>query len=96
MYELVEEAVAVGDLVRLMTLRQGKANLYEFTIEPNSSLAGKRVGSIDFPLDTTLVSILREGQVITPSKDDSVEIGDELLFVSVEAQEPALEALLKG
>lgn len=93
---LVEEAVAVGDLVRLMTLRQGKANLYEFTIEPSSSLAGKRVGSIEFPLDTTLVSILREGQVITPSKDDSIEIGDELLFVSVEAQESALEALLKG
>lgn len=93
---LVEEAVAVGDLVRLMTLRQGKANLYEFTIEQGSSLAGKRVGAINFPIDTTLVSILREGQVITPSKDDSVEIGDELLFVSVEEQESALEALLKG
>ena len=28
---LVEEAVTVGDLVRLMTFRQGQANLVELT-----------------------------------------------------------------
>ncbi|MEY4493006.1 MAG: hypothetical protein RL355_355 [Actinomycetota bacterium] len=93
---LVEEAVAVGDLVKLMSLRQGQANLYEFTVEANSALAGKRVGDVHFPIDTTLLAILREHQVITPSKDDPVEVGDELLFVSVEEQEKALEKLLKG
>jgi trk system potassium uptake protein TrkA len=93
---LVEEAVAVGDLVKLMSLRQGQANLYEFTVEANSALAGKRVGDIPFPIDTTLLAILREHQVITPSKDDPVEVGDELLFVSIEEQEKALEKLLKG
>ncbi len=29
---MVEEAVSVGDLVRLLTLRQGKANLVEVTL----------------------------------------------------------------
>ena len=32
---LVEEAVSVGDLVRLMTFRQGQANLVEITLPPH-------------------------------------------------------------
>ena len=93
---LVEEAVSVGDLVKLMSLRQGQANLYEYTVEANSALAGKRVGDVHFPIDTSLLAILRERQVITPSKDDPVEVGDELLFVSIDEQESALKKLLKG
>ena len=93
---LVEEAVTVGDLIRLMTLRQGQANLLEYTVEANSSLAGKRVGDVAWPIDTNLVAILREKQVITPSADDPLESGDELLFIAVEQQEEALAKLLKG
>ena len=40
---LVEEAVAVGDLVRLMTLRQGQANLVEVTLPAHTPLAGAPV-----------------------------------------------------
>lgn len=93
---LVEEAVTVGDLVRLMSLKQGQTSLYEYTVESTSSLIGKRVGDVHWPADTTLVAILREKQVITPSNDDSLEIGDELLFLSVQIQEENLEKLLKG
>ena len=35
---LVEEAVAVGDLVRLMTFRQGQANLVEITLPEDTPL----------------------------------------------------------
>jgi trk system potassium uptake protein TrkA len=93
---LVEEAVTTGDLVRLMSLRHGQANLLEFTLEGSSKLVGRRVGDVAWPGDTTLVAILRERQVITPSGDDPLEAGDELLFISVEEQESALEKLLKS
>src|SRR5215470_11156295 len=43
---LVEEAVSVGDLVRLMTFRQGEANLVELTLPEDAPLAGERVGSV--------------------------------------------------
>lgn len=39
---VVEEAVSVGDLVRLMTLRQGQANLVEVTLPEATPLAGGR------------------------------------------------------
>lgn len=91
---LVEEAVSVGDLVRLMTLRQGKANLVEITLPANTPLAGKAVGKIAVPRDAALVTILRGGRVIVPQKDDSVEGGDELLFVATVDVEGELREVL--
>ncbi len=91
---LVEEAVTVGDIVRLMTFRQGDANLVELTLAPESGVIGKRVDEVIWPMDTALVAIVRHGRVITPTPDDTLEAGDELLFVSAEDQEEALEDLL--
>jgi trk system potassium uptake protein len=91
---LVEEAVSVGDLVRLMTFRQSDATLVELTIPADAQLAGQRVGSIDWPADTALVAILRDGRVIVPSSDDPLECGDELLFVTSQDVEAELARLL--
>lgn len=91
---LVEEAVTVGDLVRLMTFRQGNANLVELTLAAESRVVGLRVDEVDWPTDTALVAIIREGRVIAPTPDDTLETGDELLFVSAQDQEEQLENLL--
>ncbi len=87
---LVEEAVSVGDLVRLMTFRQGQANLVELTLPPNTPLAGKPVRKLDLPRDAALVTILRGGRVIVPQRDDPLEGGDELIFIAPAEAEPAL------
>ncbi len=87
---LVEEAVSVGDLVRLITLRQGQANLVEITLPANTALAGKPVRKMALPRDTALVTILRGGRVIVPQPDDPLEGGDELLFVAAGEAEDEL------
>jgi trk system potassium uptake protein len=91
---LVEEAVSVGDLVRLMTFRQSEASLVELTMPADAPLAGQRVGSIGWPPDTALVAILRDGRVIVPGGDDPLEAGDELLFVTSQDVEQELAVLL--
>jgi trk system potassium uptake protein TrkA len=91
---LVEEAVSVGDLVRLMTFRQGEANLVELTLPEDAPLSGKRVGSVAWPHNTALVAILREGRVLVPTSDDTLEAGDELLFVATQDVEDELGDLL--
>ena len=93
---LVEEAVSVGDLVRLMTFRQSDANLVELTMPADAPLSGQRVGDIDWPVDTALVALLREGRVIVPHDDDPLEPGDELLFVTNEDVEDQLGELLSA
>ena len=91
---LVEEAVSVGDLVRLMTFRQSEASLVELTLSADAPLVGRRFGDIDWPTDTALVAILREGRVIVPQPDDLLEAGDELLFVASQDVEDQLASLL--
>ena len=93
---LVEEAVTVGDLVRLMTFREGNANLVEITLPAATGLAGTRVGDLALPEDVALVAVLRDARVITPSPDDTVEADDELLFVCAPDQEDALGQLFDG
>ena len=93
---LVEEAVSVGDLVRLMTFRQGEANLVELTLPEDAPLAGQLVGSVIWPRDTALVAILREGRVLVPSPDDTLEAGDELMFVASQDVEDELGELLSA
>ncbi len=91
---LVEEAVTVGDLVRLFTLRQGQANLVEVTLPQGASIAGRPVRDLDLPRDSALVTILRGGRVIVPQPDEPLEVGDELLFVaSTEVEQAVREAL---
>ncbi|GAA2155175.1 TrkA family potassium uptake protein [Kitasatospora kazusensis] len=96
MSALVEEAVSVGDLVRLMRFSQGNANLVELTLAADTELVGTRVGDVSWPADTALVTIIREGRVLVPGKDDTLEGGDELLFVAAQEREEELEDLLSA
>jgi trk system potassium uptake protein TrkA len=94
MSALVEEAVTVGDLVRLFTFRQGNANLVEMTLPADSPYVGKPTGLVPWPENCSLVTILRDGQVYTPDGEQPIEAGDELLFVAAADSESELQTLL--
>jgi trk system potassium uptake protein len=94
MTALVEEAVSVGDLVRIFEFQQGKAMMVEMTLPVGSPYAGSRVGDVPFPGNTVLTGIIREGHPIAPSRDDALEPLDELLFITTPDVEAELESLL--
>jgi trk/ktr system potassium uptake protein len=89
---LVEEAVEVGDIVRLFGIREGQANLVELTLPEDAPCAGRPVRDLTLPKDTTLVGIVRGRRVITPSPEEPLEPGDELLFVALPDAEEALRS----
>ena len=94
MSALVEEAVSVGEVVRLLTFKRGHANLVEVTLPTQSPVAGRRVRDLSLPGDAVLVAIIRDGAPQTPERDAAVEVADELLFVISEEYEQELSALL--
>ena len=93
---LVEEAVEVGDLVRLFGIREGQANLVEVTLPDSAPCAGKSVRDLDLPKDSALVTIVRGARVITPTPEEPLEPGDELLFVVSPEAESALHTAVVG
>ncbi|HET7388100.1 MAG TPA: TrkA family potassium uptake protein [Nocardioidaceae bacterium] len=94
MSALVEEAVSIGDLVRLFTFRQSDANLVELTLPADSPYVGKPSGEIPWPDNCALVTILRDNQVYPPTAEQPIEAGDELLFVAGADTERELQTLL--
>jgi trk system potassium uptake protein TrkA len=88
---LVEEAVSVGDVVRLFSFRKGQANLVELTLTDSSSCIGKTVEEIELPQDASLAAIVRDGRVFAPTAADVFSAGDELLFVASAAAEDLIK-----
>jgi trk system potassium uptake protein len=96
MAALVEEAVTVGELVRLMTFRQGEANLVEITLPPTAPYVGHPVREVPLPRDSALVAIVRGKRVLVPTPDDPLEAGDELVFVCTADVEEAVQMVMLG
>ncbi len=88
---LVEEAVSVGDVVRLFSFKKGQANLVEITLPDSSLCLGKTVEEIELPENSTLAAIVRDGRVISAKAHDVFTAGDELLFVASTQAESLLK-----
>jgi trk system potassium uptake protein len=88
---LVEEAVSVGDVVRLFSFKKGQANLVELTLPDASQCLGKTVEEIALPENASLAAIVRDGRVISPKAHDVFTAGDELLFVASSQAEDLLK-----
>jgi trk system potassium uptake protein len=96
MAALVEEAVTVGDLVRLMTFRRSEANLVEITLPETAPYVGRAVRDVPLPRDAALVAVLRGKRVLVPTPDDPLEAGDELIFVCITEVEDSVRAVILG
>jgi trk system potassium uptake protein TrkA len=93
---LVEEAVSVGSLVRLLSFEGGRARLAEVTLAPGSPAADKEVMELGFPRDSTVVAILRQDHVVVPRGDTLLLEGDEVLVLVTPDSEEEVRQLLIG
>jgi len=79
---LVEEAVSVGSLVRLLQFQGGSAHLVEITL-----------ADLAFPRDGVVVAVVREDRLIVPRGDTVLMAGDEVLVLSTAEAEDAVHTL---
>ena len=93
---LVEEAVSVGSLVRLMQVAGGKARLVEVTLSDGSPVLGQQIAGAGFPRGSSVVAIIRSGDVVVPRGDTSFHVGDEVIALVTEDSEAVVTSLLVG
>jgi trk system potassium uptake protein TrkA len=94
---LVEEAVSVGALVRLLQFEGGQARLVEVTLASQSPAAGSSIAELGVPRDATIVAVVRDGHVVVPHGDTVVDAGDEVLvLVTPDSEEPVKSVLIGG
>jgi trk system potassium uptake protein TrkA len=78
---LVEEAVSVGTLVRLLSFEGGRASLIEVTLAGESPAADREIVDLGLPRDSTIVAIVRNDHVVVPRGDSRLLAGDEVLVL---------------
>lgn len=91
---LVEEAVSVGSLVRLLQFRD--AQLVEVTLADDSPAAKQSILALGVPRDATVVAVIRESHVIVPRGDTVLDAGDEVLVLVTPESEEAVRRILVG
>ena len=97
MTAMVEEAVTVGDVVKVFTFHQSGASMVEVTLPATAPVVGHAVREIDWPAEIVLSCIVRGDQVFAPSPADTLEAHDELLFiVAAEGDPEALDQVLRS
>jgi trk system potassium uptake protein len=93
---LVEEAVSVGSLVRLLSFENDRARLSEVKLASNSPANGKQIVDLGFPRDSTVVAVLRDEHVVVPRGDTSLKEGDEVMVLVTAESEDRVRKLLIG
>jgi trk system potassium uptake protein TrkA len=93
---LVQEATSVGNFVRLMQLKGGKAELVEVTLAESSPAADKAISDLVLPRSASIVAIVRGERVMVPTDDTVLRAGDEVMALITEDAEMAVSKLLVG
>jgi trk system potassium uptake protein TrkA len=93
---LVEEAVSVGSLVRLLSFENDRARLSEVTLAPNSPAEGVEIRNLGLPRDSTVVAVLRQDHLVVPRGDTVLGAGDEVLVLATVDAEDEVRRLLVG
>ena len=93
---LVEEAVTVGSLVRILSFENDRARLSEITLADNSPAIDKEIKNIELPRESTIVAVLRDGHLVVPCGDTVLGAGDEVMVLATVDSEDAIRAALVG
>jgi trk system potassium uptake protein len=91
---LIEHEVPEYGLVHLLDFPEERLEIIEMLLEKDSRVAGQRVGDLDMPEGSLLISVLREGRGFVPGADTVLEPGDEILAVLDPGREEDLKVFL--
>jgi trk system potassium uptake protein TrkA len=89
---LIEHEVPKYGLVHLLDLPQERLEIIELLLGEGSKVTGQRVGDLELPEGSLLISVLREGRGFVPGPETVLEPGDEVLAVL----DPGMEEELKA
>lgn len=77
----LEGAASIGEIVRLITLQHGQADIVEITVPPSSKLVGKPVTDLGLPTGCALLTITRDRTLVAPTPTTHLQAGDDVVLL---------------
>ena len=93
---IIEQEIPERGLVHLLTLKHAQLTIVEATVERSAPVAGKSLAEIDFPSDTVISAVLRNGSMILPRGETTLMPKDEVIALVKRESEEELRRMLIG
>ncbi|MGV8049132.1 MAG: potassium channel family protein [Anaerolineaceae bacterium] len=90
MAALIAEEMSLGDMITLHKLRKGKFDLVEEKVAPDAFATGKALKELKLPNQSTIVAVLRSGELIIPSGELQFQAADEVIAIVQKSQKKDL------
>ena len=95
-YNLLEQEMAVPDVLPLMTLKKSNFEIVEVCLLDSSPVFGKKVQDLNLPTESLLIAVVRDNQVLIPKGDTILQGRDSIIALISKGEERHLQEILVG
>lgn len=92
-YNLLEQQIESGEVIPLAALKKGEVEVVEVDISPGSPADQMKVGQLDLPPNTLIISIIRDEHAILPHADTKLRAGDSAIVLIKTGRDKELRAV---
>jgi trk system potassium uptake protein TrkA len=93
---LIEQHTALDDITGLIPAGEGKVNITEIRLSPNSPIAGKALRETVLPADSLIAVVMRDGNPIIPRGETVLHASDRVVLVTLPANHGAAIRAVTG
>jgi len=92
-FNLIEQQIETGQVIPLAALKKGEIEVVEANITTDSPVEGQRIGQLDLPPNTLIISVIRDGHALIPHADTKLRQGDSVIAMIKAERERELRAV---
>lgn len=93
---LIEQRIGFDQIVNLLPVGEGKANVTEVTLTDQCPVVGQSLSQVPLPADSLVALILRRGEAVVPRGPTVLERGDRLIVITLPANHGQVIRMLTG
>jgi len=95
-FNLIEQQMETGQVIPLAALKKGEIEVVEADITAGSPVIGTRIGQLDLPPNTLIISVIRDEHALIPHADTKLRQGDSVIAMIKAEREKELRAVFMG
>jgi trk system potassium uptake protein len=82
MGEIIDQLASFDSITHLLPIGEGKINITEVKLTPDSPVIGKQLKDLNLPVDALISCIFRKDDAIIPRGQTTLEANDRILVIS--------------
>jgi trk system potassium uptake protein TrkA len=95
-FNLIEQQIESSQIIPLAALKKGEIEVVEANITAGSPAEGQRIGQLDLPPNTHIISVIRDEHALIPHADTKLRQGDSVIVMIKADQEKELRSVFAG